>query len=271
MSTETVEEVQTPPVEVKPRKRRTKREIEEQRHQLHPIQEEVTELRTEDDDESESDFGSDSEEQPENVIPLEERPEFQAALREAAELRAKSEQKKEQRPDADERVKQLEAQLEEERKKVRYPAEPEPGPYLVAHHFEWIESDFDKTIGFAVKVRTSLTNFEKRKLAEKDQYLHFEYIEKYKNASEEEQESMLSPRQYQREMLAPYVYGWNAHYENEEGEIVKAPVPREYGPDAFEYISEDEFEWLVYVVIGGYTVLGKAGPWRREWNSTGSS
>jgi hypothetical protein len=82
---------------------------------------------------------------------------------------------------------------------------------------------------------------------------------------------MKSPREYQRELIAPYIYDWNAQgLNNDTGETEPIPAPREYGPDVFDFIGETEFQWLAYVILGGYTVTGKAGPWLDALRTTGS-
>lgn len=135
-----------------------------------------------------------------------------------------------------------------------------PGWFVVADQHEWIPYDdpaFPELSGFAVYVRTGITNLERRKLNERHAEI-VAYGEQWDAQPEEDRDYTDTPHRRERELLAPYVVAWNAIGYDESGERTKLPSPAEAGPDIFDAIDDRLVIWTIRVVLSGYLVTGKA-------------
>ena len=146
-----------------------------------------------------------------------------------------------------------------------------PPPYLIGQRKEWIVSDQPETAGFAIYVRTSITNREREELRKKIDYIEQTYSAEFFAKPPEERDLDQSPRVLQRKLLAPYVYGWNARAQDEHGEWKPVPAPAEAGYEAFDCILEPEMSFILDIVAGGYYSLGKAASLRKLSEAIGAT
>lgn len=133
-----------------------------------------------------------------------------------------------------------------------------PAPYRIGERKEWIISDEPATAGFAILVRTAITNAERAELRARNDFIEGEYTTQYFEKPPEERDLHESPRVLQRRLLAPYIHAWNAEALTTDGEWKPVPPPVDAGADAFECILAPETAWILDVVLGGYYTLGKA-------------
>jgi hypothetical protein len=148
--------------------------------------------------------------------------------------------------------------------------DPPPNLFVVSDHYEWLECDIPPNEGFAVYVKTSITNAEKRQLKERHDRIVNEFSKAWREMPEEQRDFNDSPKNMQRRLIAPMILNWNAVGTNAEtGELERLPAPNVAGPDIFDCITDDMYDWLILVLIGGYTVLGKAGNWRSRFDDAG--
>lgn len=144
------------------------------------------------------------------------------------------------------------------------PAEPNgrPAPFVVHEQWDWITCDRPGLTGFAILVRTSLTNQERDALIEQHNAI-IEYREAQNALPENERNHDDTPRDREWRMLAPLIREWNAvGIDAETGEQRPLPPPALAGPAAFEAMLFDASSWMMEVVVYGYVVTGKAGEWR---------
>lgn len=144
------------------------------------------------------------------------------------------------------------------------------GMFIVGNQFSWIECEDPEFPGFKIYVRTGITNQEKDLLTERHNQQVVAWAETWRELDSDHRDYGDSPRERQKRMIAPYVHGWNAMGYDPEGNLIALPPPREAGSEIFNAIYDEMYEWMAYVVIGGYTVLGKAGPWRKQFEPTGT-
>ena len=146
-----------------------------------------------------------------------------------------------------------------------------PGFFLVPQSFEWIECDLEGFEGFAVYVRTSITNREQAALiAEHDQIVA--YYDAFFKLPPEERDYSDGPREREKRLLAPFIVDWNAKAINSEtGEHEPMEPPSVAGPDQFDAIYDEMTNWAIRTVLGGYVLTGKARPWRPRPEPGGST
>jgi hypothetical protein len=136
-----------------------------------------------------------------------------------------------------------------------------PAPFRMADKKEWIACDQPGLEGFAVLVRTSVTNAEQDELRERFR-ANAAYQEAYFAAPAPERDRDDTPRRRELALVAPYVLDWNAVGVGSDGDEKPLPPPAVAGPDAFECVTPDAERWIVQVVLLGYHATGKAGSWR---------
>lgn len=138
-----------------------------------------------------------------------------------------------------------------------------PGWFVVADQHEWIPYDdpaHPEFAGFAIYVRTGITNLEQRKLNERHAEI-VAYAEQWNATPEEERDYSDTPFRREQELAAPYVVAWNAIGYDESGERKKLPSPAEAGPDIFDALDNQHGRlviWILRVVLSGYLATGKA-------------
>lgn len=148
---------------------------------------------------------------------------------------------------------------------------PPPSMFLVADSKEWVVCDEEPNIGLAIYVRTDITQAEQKALRERYQRLVIDHWDPFYSLPVEERDLDDAPIVRQRAMLAPYIYEWNVLGRDPDDAVIPIPPPRTAGPVVFEAISDSAEAWISYVVIGGYRVTGKAGPWRRRLPPSGDT
>lgn len=140
------------------------------------------------------------------------------------------------------------------------PAIPEPpGWFVVADRREWIACDdleMPDHAGFAIYVRTGITNLERRLLLEQHDAI-VAYGEAWDAMPAEERDWSDTPHARERRLIAPYVLAWNAIGYDASGERGKLPSPAAAGPEIFEAVDDALVSWIVRVVLVGYLVTGK--------------
>jgi hypothetical protein len=151
--------------------------------------------------------------------------------------------------------------------------------FKMAEYAEWIPCDDPdpKINGFAIKVRTDMTNAEQARLED----LHDDIVDNYQpmyreNVKEliekkdwEAIDKLTTPRGKELELLAPFILDWTAgtyNFQTEEWEI--APPPAQVGPSAFDFVIDEAKAWMIHVVLMGYISTGKV---RRSVNVSGLS
>lgn len=144
-----------------------------------------------------------------------------------------------------------------------------PPPYRIGETKEWIVSDEPASAGFAILVRTSITNAERAAFRKRDDFITGEYTDQWNAKPAEERDVEQSPRVLQRTMLARYIYDWNAEHPDVNGEWQKVPPPISAGYDAFDYILPEHMAFIIDIVLNGYYHLGKAESWRKTLLATG--
>jgi hypothetical protein len=144
-----------------------------------------------------------------------------------------------------------------------------PPPYRIGERKEWITSDEPASAGFAILVRTSITNAERTALRERDDYITGAYTDEWNAKPPDERDVAMSPRVLQRQQLAPYIYDWNAEGRTADGGWAKIPPPAEAGPEAFDCILPEDMAFIIDVILGGYYHLGKAVSWRKTLAAIG--
>jgi hypothetical protein len=138
-----------------------------------------------------------------------------------------------------------------------------PPPYRIGERKEWVTSDKPESAGFAILVRTAITNAEQNELRERLKYITGEYSEQWDATPAEERDLDKTPKILQRQLLAHYIYDWNAEHPDVDGVYVRVPPPAINGAVAFDYITAHEMEFIIDVVQDGYRFLGKAESWQK--------
>lgn len=146
-----------------------------------------------------------------------------------------------------------------------------PPPYRIGEQKEWIVSDEPATAGFAILVRTAITNAEQNELRERLAYITGEYSAQWDATPKDERDLDKTPKILQRQLLARYVYDWNAEHPDVDGVYVKVPPPAINGSVAFDYITANEMGFILDVVQDGYRFLGKAVSWQKIFAAFGDS
>jgi hypothetical protein len=140
------------------------------------------------------------------------------------------------------------------------PESARPAPYVPAQRREWIVCDEPGIEGFAILVRTSITNAEKRQLEAEFDEIVGPYSEQWNAMPPEERDLAQSPRARERELLARQILDWNVVGTTEEGEEKEIAAPAINGAAALDFIEEDAVRWIGQVVLVGYLATGKADP-----------
>jgi len=140
------------------------------------------------------------------------------------------------------------------------PESARPAPYVPAQRREWIVCDEPGIEGFAILVRTSITNAEKRQLEAEFDDITGPYTEQWNARPPEERDVEASPRARERMLLARQILDWNASGLTEDGEIRDIAPPVVNGAAAFDLVEEEAIHWMLRVVLVGYLATGKAGP-----------
>lgn len=149
-----------------------------------------------------------------------------------------------------------------------------PPPYRIGERKEWIFGDEPATAGFAILVRTSITNAEREDLRRRDDYISKEYQDQWNATPPEERDLDATPRILQRKLLAPYIFGWNVEHPDVNGEYKPVPPPAgdpENGYLAFDYILPEHMAFIIDVILYGYYHLGKAVSWRKTLLAFGAT
>lgn len=150
-----------------------------------------------------------------------------------------------------------------------------PAPFRVAQRKEWITADGtglgeEEIEGFSIFVRAQMTNAEKKELVKAHDFIAIEHANAWNALPPSERDPDDSPREREKVLLAPYIYGWNATgIDAKTGEDVDLPPPREAGPAIFDAVTEPMVLWMLRVVIVGYASLGKATRPRKRLDPTG--
>lgn len=141
-----------------------------------------------------------------------------------------------------------------------------PAPYVVADRWEWqVCEEEDGPTGFAILVRTTVTNRERDDLVARYQEEIVRYSAVWREMGMEERaaadEAQDTPRDREWKLLAPFVKDWNATGETTDGETVPLPPPAEAGWEVFRGVYPEMSAWAAKVVLNGYRATGKAGGW----------
>lgn len=144
-----------------------------------------------------------------------------------------------------------------------------PAPFLLDTR-EWIVCDEEDMEGFAILVRTSISNAEQR-----DLLARHAVIVRDADAWEEEPPEQrktrgedAEPRAREWTLMAPYVLDWNAA-EVVNGEPVPIPSPAVDGAAAFSRVTAQCSTWILRVLLIGYLSTGKARKLRSRSGSPG--
>lgn len=143
-----------------------------------------------------------------------------------------------------------------------------PAPFSVADRWEWVacdDEDYPELAGFAVEVRTSITNREQEDLLERhNAVLDFnaEWLGLDPAARARHDADGDTPRDREWALLAPLVRDWNAVGLDAEGNEAAVPPPAVGGPGSFMAVPAGAVSWITRVVLLGYRATGKAGGWR---------
>lgn len=135
-----------------------------------------------------------------------------------------------------------------------------PAPYFPAQRREWIVCDEPGIEGFAILVRTSITNAERKTLNAELDEISGPYTEAWNAIPPEERDMSQSPRQRERELLAQQILDWTVSGRTEDGEIKEIAAPAVNGAAALDFVEEDAVHWMFQVVFVGYLATGKADP-----------
>lgn len=135
-----------------------------------------------------------------------------------------------------------------------------PAPYFPAQRREWIVCDEPGIEGFAILVRTSITNAEKQQLNAELDDISGPYTETWNATPPEERDLSQSPRQKERALLARQVLDWTVAGQTEDGEVKEIAAPAVNGVAALDFVEEDAVHWMFQVVFVGYLAVGKADP-----------
>lgn len=146
-----------------------------------------------------------------------------------------------------------------------------PAPHRIGERKEWITSDEPATAGFAILVRTSITNAEQRQLRERLDYIIGDYSQAWSEKDPTERDLDESPRVLQRKLLASYIFDWNAEHRDINDDWQKVPPPAVAGYEAFDYILPEHMAYILDVIQDGYRYLGKAASWQSVFAAIGSS
>jgi hypothetical protein len=147
-----------------------------------------------------------------------------------------------------------------------------PPPYRVADKKEWIVCDEPGMEGFAIQVRTNITNAEQREVASHHDWIAGVYTREWEEIPVEDRDMTKAPRELERKQLAPFIYGWNAEGRDPKtGEWGLLPPPVEAGPEVFDSITDEMTTWMIRVVIVGYMVTGKVRRLKTRSTPTGDT
>lgn len=147
---------------------------------------------------------------------------------------------------------------------------PPGGFFAVPHRYEWIECELEGFEGFAIYVRTSITNAEQRILTEQHDEI-VTYYDTFFKLPPEDRDYSDGPREREKVLMAPLIVDWNAKAINAEtGELELMEPPSVAGPGQLDAIYDEMVNWMLRTVLGGYVLTGKAVAWkpRRERGGT---
>ena len=150
-----------------------------------------------------------------------------------------------------------------------------PAPHFVADRKEWIVCDEPGLEGFAVLVRTGVTNAEQSVIRTRHDEIVGPVSEVWDALPPEERDIDAGPWSQQKRLMAPYIHDWNARgFDLESGEWKTLPPPG--GPDgigvaALDALPREYAAWCYDVVVTGYYVTGKAGAWMPRSASAGTT
>lgn len=145
-----------------------------------------------------------------------------------------------------------------------------PAPYRVADRKAWFVCDWDGIEGLAIYVRTDITNAEQAALRARFDEISGPYEQQWQALPDAERDLAESPKAKERELLARYVFDWNATGIDPDGNVIELAAPAVNGPAVFDAISRDEEHWITMAVLHGYYHLGKAWKWRRPFAASGN-
>jgi hypothetical protein len=140
-----------------------------------------------------------------------------------------------------------------------------PPPHRVADRKEWIVCDDPELDGFAVYVRTSVTNAEQDAIRARHDDIVGPISEAWDAIPLPERDLAQGPWSLQKRLMAPYILDWNAQgFDLGSGEWKTLPPPGGpdgIGIDALDAVPRAYASWCYDIVVSGYYVTGKAGPW----------
>jgi hypothetical protein len=142
-----------------------------------------------------------------------------------------------------------------------------PAPFAVLPRWTWEHCDVPGYEGFAIFVVANLTNRDREDLNEKHDAIVRRQVEWF-DLSPEERAASPSPRRMEQELIAPYIRDWNAVGLDADGNEAALPAPAVAGPDVFEAIYPEMYDWIVRHVLLGYRTGKGVGSWRPPSEST---
>jgi hypothetical protein len=142
-----------------------------------------------------------------------------------------------------------------------------PAPFAVLPRWSWEHCDVPGYEAFAVYVVRNLTNRDREELNEAHDGIVRAQVEWFA-LTPEERASRPTPRRMEQELIAPYVKDWNATGLDEDGKERPLPPPAEAGPDVFEAIYPEMYDWIVRHVLLGYRTGKGVGSWQTPSGST---
>lgn len=141
------------------------------------------------------------------------------------------------------------------------PDDNRPAPFPLDERWGWVNCEEEGFEGFAIYVRKNLRNDERAALVEEHDKILAYQIE-YMELPLPEREGKPSPRDRERVLIAPYIRDWNATGLDEAGNPVPVPPPAAAGPEVFDAIYPEMFDWIVRHVLLGYRAGKGVGSWR---------
>jgi hypothetical protein len=140
------------------------------------------------------------------------------------------------------------------------PETSRPAPYRPAQRREWIVCDEPGIEGFAILVRTSITNGEQAQLQAEIDEITGPYTDQWFTRPPEERDVNETPRMKERELLARLILDWNVTGETADGEVKEIAPPAVNGAAAFDLVEKEAVTWMFLIVFGGYLQTGKVEP-----------
>jgi hypothetical protein len=160
-------------------------------------------------------------------------------------------------------------------------SDPPPSMFLLFNRREWVVLDEDAIAlnpgmaafeGFAIYVRTGVSNAEKRHLAERHDLVAVNYAKAWLATPAAERDFDDTPLMRELAMVAPYIEAWNAQGRDPDtGEWHPVPPPAIAGAAAFDAIGDELTSWCLQIVLGGYVNSGKVDRQRIAFVRTGAT